>query len=43
MNKEELVKEISKKTRMAQNQVADILGLTIETIEKTVSDHWSGN
>lgn len=37
MNKEELVKEISKKTRMAQKQVAEILGLTVETIEKTVS------
>ncbi|OGH99032.1 MAG: DNA-binding protein [Candidatus Melainabacteria bacterium GWA2_34_9] len=37
MNKEELVKEIAKKTRMAQKQVAEILGLTIETIEKTVS------
>jgi len=37
MNKEELVKEIAKKTRMAQKQVAEILGLTIETIEKSVS------
>jgi len=37
MNKEELVKEIAKKTRLAQKQVAEILGLTIETIEKTVS------
>ena len=37
MNKEELVKEISKKTRMPQKQVAEILSLTIETIEKTVS------
>lgn len=37
MNKEELVKEIAKKTRMPQKQVADVLGLTIETIEKSVS------
>jgi len=37
MNKEELVKEIAKKTRMAQKQVAEILSLTFETIEKTVS------
>lgn len=37
MNKEELVKEIAKKTRMPQKQVAEILSLTIESIEKTVS------
>lgn len=37
MNKEELVKEIAKKTRMPQKQVAEVLSLTIETIEKSVS------
>jgi len=37
MNKEELVKEIAKKTRMPQKQVAEIISLMIETIEKTVS------
>lgn len=37
MNKEELVKEISKKTRMPQKQVAEILSLTVETVEKAVA------
>ena len=37
MNKEELVKEIAKKTRMPQKQVAEIISLMIESIEKTVS------
>lgn len=37
MNKEELVKEIAKKTRLAQKQVAEILSLTVETVEKTVA------
>ncbi|HSA06587.1 MAG TPA: HU family DNA-binding protein [Candidatus Gastranaerophilales bacterium] len=37
MNKEELVKEIAKKTRMPQKQVAEIISLMIDSIEKTVS------
>ena len=37
MNKEELVKEISKKTKLSQKQVADVLVLTLETIQKSVS------
>ena len=37
MNKEELVKEIAKKTRMPQKQVAEIISLMIESIEKTVA------
>ncbi|MDD3150955.1 MAG: HU family DNA-binding protein [Candidatus Gastranaerophilales bacterium] len=36
MNKEELVKEISKKARISQKQATEILSLTLETIEKTV-------
>jgi len=37
MNKEELVKEISKKTKLPQKNVSEILNTTIETIEKNVS------
>ena len=37
MNKEELVKEVSKKTKVSQKAAASILSATIETIEKTVS------
>lgn len=37
MNKEELVKEISKKTKLSQKSVSEILNSTIETIEKSVS------
>ncbi len=37
MNKEELVKEIAKKTRMPQKQVAEIISLMIDSIEKTVA------
>lgn len=37
MNKEELVKEISKKTKMSQKNVSEVLNSMIETIEKTVS------
>ncbi len=37
MNKEELVKEISKKTKLSQKSVSEILNVTIETIEKNVS------
>ena len=37
MNKEELVKEISKKAKISQKQASEILSITIDTIEKTVS------
>ena len=37
MNKEELVKELSKKTKVSQKAAASILAATLETIEKTVS------
>lgn len=37
MNKEELVQEIAKKTKSPQKSVALILGVTLETIGKTVS------
>ena len=37
MNKEELVKEISKRAKVSQKQASEIISLTLETIEKTVS------
>ena len=37
MNKEELVKEISKKSKVSQKAAAAILTATLDTIEKTVS------
>ncbi|MEI7474432.1 MAG: HU family DNA-binding protein [bacterium] len=37
MNKEELVKEISKKSKVSQKQAAEILAATLETIEKSVA------
>ena len=37
MNKEELVKEVSKKSKVSQKATADILAATLETIERTVS------
>ena len=37
MNKDELVKEISKKAGVSQKAASDILAATLETIEKTVS------
>ena len=37
MNKEELVKEVSKKTKVSQKAAASILSATLDTIEKTVS------
>ncbi len=36
MNKEELVKEIAKKSKVSQKAVADILAATLDTIEKAV-------
>ena len=35
-NKDELVKEISKKSKVSQKAVANILAATLDTIEKTV-------
>lgn len=37
MNKEELVQEISKKTKISQKQTDEVLAAIIETITKTVS------
>lgn len=37
MNKEDLVKEISKKTRISQKLAAEIINLTLENIQKTVT------
>lgn len=37
MNKEELVKEVSKKTKVSQKATADVVAAILETIEKTVS------
>ena len=37
MNKEELVKEVSKKAKVSQKAAADIIAAALETIEKTVS------
>ena len=37
MNKEELVKEISKKAKVSQKQASEIVSLVLETIEKTVA------
>jgi DNA-binding protein HU-beta len=37
MNKEELVKEIAKKAKVSQKQASEVLAITLETIQKTVS------
>ncbi len=37
MNKEELVKEVSKKAKVSQKATSDILAALLDTIEKTVS------
>lgn len=37
MNKEDLVKEVSKKLKVSQKSVSDVISATLETIEKTVS------
>ncbi|MFI3299966.1 MAG: HU family DNA-binding protein [Candidatus Gastranaerophilales bacterium] len=37
MNKEELVKEVSKKAKVSQKSAADIVAATFETIETAVS------
>lgn len=37
MNKEELVQEVAKKARVTQKEVADILSVFIEVVEKTVA------
>ena len=37
MNKEELVKEISKRTKVSQKQSSEILSAILDTIEKTIS------
>ena len=37
MNKEELVKEVSKKAKVSQKSAADVIAAALETIEKTVA------
>ena len=37
MNKEELVKAVAANTKMSQKDTAEIIGATIEAIQKTVS------
>ena len=37
MNKEELVKEVSKKAKVSQIAAADVIAATLETVEKTVA------
>ena len=37
MNKEELVKEISKKTKLSQKVSSEVLSATLEIIQKTVA------
>ena len=37
MNKEELVKEVSKKAKVSQKAAADVIAATLETVEKTVA------
>lgn len=37
MNKEELVQEVAKKAKVTQKEVADILSVLIDIVEKTVA------
>ena len=37
MNKEELVKEISKKSKVSQKVAGDVLAAVLDTVEKTVA------
>lgn len=37
MNKEELVQEVAKKTKVTQKEVSEILNVLIEVVEKAVS------
>ena len=37
MNKEELVKELAKKTKVSQKVISDVISVTLETVEKTVA------
>ena len=37
MNKEELVKEVSKKAKVSQKAASDIISAIVETVEKTVA------
>jgi len=37
MNKEELVKAVAASTKLSQKDTAEIIGATVETIQKTVS------
>lgn len=37
MNKEELVKEVSKKAKVSQKAASDVIAAALDTIQKTVS------
>ena len=37
MNKEELVQEVAKKTKVSQKQVAEVLNTLLETVEGAVA------
>ena len=37
MNKEELVKEVAKQTKVSQKAAADVIAATIDAIQKTVA------
>ncbi len=37
MNKEELVKEVSKKAKVSQKAAADVISAIVDTVEKTVA------
>ena len=37
MNKEELVKEVSKKAKVSQKAASDVISAIVETVEKTVA------
>lgn len=37
MNKEELVQEVAKRTKTSQKQAAEIINVTMDVIERTVS------
>lgn len=39
MNKEDLVKEVSRKLKISQRIVADVITSTLDTVEKSVAKH----
>ena len=39
MNKEDLVKEVSRRLKVSQKVVADVITATLDTVEKSVAKH----